>query len=537
MNTGKMALQSALINIALLLGSIALGLAPAEFFARVGEERGKDPNKLLSVLPISRNRSATDIRILGVGESTVVGEPYHSKISPIGLLAGYLNASYPDHTFTHYFHGFGGAVLWNLTQNAEGALTSAPDLIVVIAGHNDFLGRWAPNSECSQGRFLLSSVAERSALARLLFARFDGSRIGQLPVAGARSFFDRPVACPAQFLGAIQSYRDSLEQWAIFAHESHIPLIFVFPAANEGAYPPSRSMYTGRSHQEEFSELYTRGRLFLSLNQDEEASQCFQEAATYDANFAELAYQRGKAYRRLGRNTEAIQNFTTAKDNDGLPLRALAVQRRAMRGVAATYNIPMIDADAVLRAQSPDGILDSRFFHDAHHPSISGYNLIAHSAYKTILDSDALKLGKRQPAVLMSELEILKRYGFTKHDWLKVLESRIKWYEATHFLSFDPSDRYESEVTLLQMLQKLDTESDSKWRTAKMYQLRSLMAKSAEDMANSLLHPQKKIGACNALPAEALKSGLAAAVLKEKDTEALKQGFPWFALAVQTLNQ
>lgn len=524
--------RSALINLTLVATSVAASLAVAEFGARVYENREQDASKFLSVLPVARNRLDTDIRILAVGESTVLGEPYYSKIDPVGILNHYLKATYPNHRFGHHFHGYGGAVLSNLTEGATPFLRGSPDLIVLVAGHNDFLGRWSPNSECKEDGSFKSYFGERSALARFFIARLGKSEVGQRPTVGARSFFDKPLICRAQFFDVARSYRNALEQWAVFSQKSGIPLIFIFPAANEGGYPPARSTYSAREGREEFRELYARGRLFLTIGRNEEAVSCFEEAAKYDPNFAELAYQRGKVYRHLGNSDAAQQNFQTAKENDGHPFRGLDIQRRAMRDVARQYDIPMIDFDSLLRPLSPDGILDDRLFHDAHHPSIQGYNLLGYELYRMLLASDVLKLGGKQPEKMLADAELLKAFDFGKQDWIKLLETRLKWYETTHSVSFDPSDRHRTEIALLKMAQILGpTESSAQFAT-KSGALVEDIRKHAKDMATGLSSPQRQIGKCNVFPIEALANDRTTVVLQELDAEKLKRQFPWFASAM-----
>ena len=78
-----------------------------------------------------------------------------------------------------------------------------------------------------------------------------------------------------------------------------------------------------------------------------------------------------------GRLHEAEQAFLKAKDEDICPLRMLESMHEALAEVARAYRVPLVDARALFREHTPDGILGNELLLDHVHPTISGHQLIA----------------------------------------------------------------------------------------------------------------------------------------------------------------
>ena len=90
---------------------------------------------------------------------------------------------------------------------------------------------------------------------------------------------------------------------------------------------------------------------------------------------------------RLGRVAEAREAYVRARDEDVCPLRAVSRVREIVLAAGRDRDVPVVDFDALVAAQSKDGIPGRGLFLDHVHPTIDGNRLLA----RAIVD----ELGRR----------------------------------------------------------------------------------------------------------------------------------------------
>src|SRR5262249_49748528 len=117
--------------------------------------------------------------------------------------------------------------------------------------------------------------------------------------------------------------------------------------------------------------------------------------ATYESllsqwpGLAEAHFRLARLLVSRGRVDEARRHFTAARESDGFISRCPQAFQDVYRDVA-TQRAILIDGPAVLRAMSPDGILDFNVFHDAHHPAFRGHVALAAAVLRAMHDRGAL---------------------------------------------------------------------------------------------------------------------------------------------------
>jgi len=82
-----------------------------------------------------------------------------------------------------------------------------------------------------------------------------------------------------------------------------------------------------------------------------------------------------------------------AKELDVCPLRMLEPMKHVIQGVADETGTPLVDAEALIAAQSRSGFPDRQWLVDHVHPSMSGHQLIGDALAEKLSE---LRLVQRQ---------------------------------------------------------------------------------------------------------------------------------------------
>jgi tetratricopeptide (TPR) repeat protein len=121
--------------------------------------------------------------------------------------------------------------------------------------------------------------------------------------------------------------------------------------------------------------LYQRGQQSHATNEFTEALRFFAEAAKIDPWFAELQFRMGQCALGLSNLPAARSSFESARDADALPFRTDSTLNDVTRDVAGRFagqGVQLLDAEAELAAQSPQGIPGEEFFYDHVHFTFDG---------------------------------------------------------------------------------------------------------------------------------------------------------------------
>jgi hypothetical protein len=405
-------------------------------------------------------RKATDsvFTILSAGESSLLGEPYHTRFNIPMLVRSNLQRAFPERQFALEFRAGRGRDLHQLFPSIMEHLRSKPPgLFILMFGHNDFLSNYGINGECDEGKEAFFALASKSALFRLFYERRQRLLVAERPQAGLRKMLDKPLLCGSMHELTLRRYRSELEAIARLVERAKVPSVFIFPASNEASFDPNRSVYRGVvSKEERFQTIMRCGVHYNALQRWNSLLACMNTGRTIDPSFSLLNYFRGKALRQLGDTDGARVAFKTAKDQDGHPWRALTAQRDIMAEVARAHGILFIDAASLLEEGAASGLLDESLFHDIHHPSLKGYNAIAQEVARRISIAEIVGMPRTevQPP---SENDIVTTFQFSRSDLFDVFISRVEWLARVTDVSFDPGERLQLLVRNLDAAEAIDS--------------------------------------------------------------------------------
>lgn len=379
--------------------------------------------------------------LLGIGESSMLGEPYDARISFIGLVAEELERSHPGARVHTELVARKGASLRALYPDALKALDQHPSAVVLLSGHNDFFGDVNPAAQCAKETRGAYELLRGSALFRFLYARLARQGVGTVPDPGERSLLDNKIVCGPQWDDILERYAAMASVLAHACQDAGIAAVLVFPAGNEAGFNPNRSVYAGPPEERvKFEANHRCGTAALLRGNLDEASRCLGKAAEIDPTFADVLYQRGRLSLARGEVETARDLFSRARQNDAFPWRALDEQRVALNTAAKRYEADFIDARSVISNASPSGLLDDGVFHDIHHPTLPAYMALARSVARALEKRGVVsnaKVSVPDPA----PSDVLTKHGFSNGDVFDLLHSRIRWLDRVAGVTFDSSER------------------------------------------------------------------------------------------------
>lgn len=364
------------------------------------------------------------LRVFVQGESSAAGFPYGRWASPAALLAGRLQATWPDRDVEVIGTGMAAVTSYVLLDFADEIIAQRPDAVVIYTGHNEYLGIGGVGSSFASAR---SPVVARAvltlrrlhlyrALERFLasldgegrpLARGDGTLMSR--VARERSI---PLDSDLYRRG-LEQFEGNLDRLLAKYRAAGIPVFIGTLASNLRDQPP-----------------------FVSGPADE-------AGGSADESFA-LARQHDEA----GRYDAARSAYVAAKDRDQLRFRAPEAFNEVIRRVAARHGATVVESEAALAAAARNGIIGSDLMLEHVHPNVEGYFRLAASFYGPLVaglgggrEVDDATARRDLPVTEVDRLQGEYRVAVLKNDWPFVPERRAVTLPA-------PRDRIEEVAQL-----------------------------------------------------------------------------------------
>lgn len=346
-----------------------------------------------------------EFRIFVLGGSTVQGRPWSIETSFTTWLELNLNAAEPSRKFDVINCGGVSYASYRLVPILQEVLNFQPDLILFCEGHNEFLEDRSYASIKSAPTVLAWPQRQVSRLRTYNLLR-DGvgrmtgnngsptpARVILGPEADARLDWKDGIAKyhrdPQWQADVIAHFEFNLRRVAAISAAADVPLVFVSPVSNLEWAPfksEHRSDITPTERQAFEALLADASQVFGS--DMPAALQRLHEAAAIDDQHAGVHYEIGTCLLELGRQEEARAALLQAKDLDVCPLRMLEPMKNVIHAVATESGTPLVDAEALIAANSRRGFPDRQWLVDHVHPTIEGHQLIA--------DTIAAKLAELQ---------------------------------------------------------------------------------------------------------------------------------------------
>jgi tetratricopeptide (TPR) repeat protein len=341
-------------------------------------------------------KPADSLRIVVLGESSAAGFPYGRFASPAAMLQQRLKPLYPEKNIEIINFAMAAINSYTLRDFSDEVVGLKPDLVLIYAGHNEYLGVMGVGSALAArtGRWqTLSYIALRQFhLFQLFDAAIAGLRTGGAVPKGDRTLMAQVAANKnialdsAEYRQGLRQFEQNMQDVLAIFKRAHIPVILGSLASNERDQAPFASVERGapriaealsKAQQLSKSDAYTGVQLLKELTN------------TYNQS-ADLYFGLGQAYLAQGDEDRALQSFLKAKDLDLLRFRAPEAINEIIKRLAAQEGVALADVQAMLRSQSQHHIIGSGLMWEHLHPNSEGYFWLAESFFQAILKLNVL---------------------------------------------------------------------------------------------------------------------------------------------------
>lgn len=402
--------------------------------------------------------STQAIRLLVIGESSGRGEPYHPWLSAGQIVAWRLKSVFPGRQVELDMWAKGGATL-EMMHNELASLTYRPDALLVYVGHNEFAARYPwmrqfdyylddqPQSAVAAGLERLTAVAHFSPLCRLALETRERQQVGIQPKhVITRELIDRPVCTKEEAEAIGLDFLRRLEAIAAYCDTIGTVPVFVVPPCNDSGFDPNRSVLAPRMSKAErvaFARSVARARA-REAKEPEAVIGLYRELIGQHPEFAELHYRLARLLEQAGKWDEARMHYIQARELDAMPLRCPERLRQAIRQVASAHpSVLLVDGPELFASRSAHGLVGDAFFHDAQHPNLRGYAILAEEILHQLAGRRTFGWPEGVAAPLVDLEACARHFQIDAARWEEVCRREAWFFEATAYIRYDPRFRTE----------------------------------------------------------------------------------------------
>jgi len=395
-----------------------------------------------------QQKSPNSFRIVIQGGSTAAGFPFGRFGSLTGQLQTRLKRLYPDKNIEVISTAMASINSYTLLDTVDEIIAIQPDLVLIYAGHNEYLGVMGLGSvyagkggHAANLLFLKLKELRLFQLVQLayyhLFATADATGIttakgsSHTLMAQVAKEKNIPYNSPLYQAGLTQ-FTDNLDRILSKYQQADIPVLIGTLAANEVDQAPFAS-----APDLDFSKvdaLWKQGQLAA-------AKQQLQQQLNDHPDNADSHFMLAKTLMFEGDLPTAQTHFTAAMDRDLLRFRAPSEFNTIIRHQAKAHGAWLVDSQAFIR-QNNQGWLDNRVMYEHLHPNQLGYFLLAEAYLQHIVERQLLG----SPPLAVSTQQAWQDMPITDTD-IVYADFKIKSLKADYPFSKTPQKVEFGEAT------------------------------------------------------------------------------------------
>ena len=308
---------------------------------------------------------------------------------------------------------------WVLREFAREIVNYQADLIIVYAGHNEFIGPYGPAGVFGLARNRLAALTGIWASSLRLIQVLKGNRVPDGLASGWRGlemFLNNLIMPGSELIDLCQNnWVANLNDIFAAAKNAGVPVIWCRVPVNQRDCPPFASDNSGLSSDDQNT---------LKQVAEHITANNFKAADTLIAGFREKHdnhalgnYYAGRIKLALGDQTSARTAFEKAVSNDCFRVRTTSRFNDAAAARASSFNFASVDLEKLFTENSPNGSIGRDLVYDHVHLTLKGHYLAAMGIFSAILATRS-ELPKTFPDFeKMTEL-----IGFTAQDAVENLE-------------------------------------------------------------------------------------------------------------------
>jgi lysophospholipase L1-like esterase len=374
---------------------------------------GRAPKLSMDTQLIASEKPADSFRIVVQGGSTAAGFPYGRWGSLQAMLTQRFKRSYPEKNIEVINTAMAAINSFSLLDFQADILALQPDLVLIYAGHNEFLGLLGAGSAMtvagSRNGTLLYLKLRHLRLFQLMQALLNAlSPAGSQTNTAQRSLMAQLASSAhiptdsALYQATLAQFHDNMALLLQGYRQQQIPVMLGTLVSNERDLVPFSAV-----------GLADWPALLLQLpNATTLPALVMQQPAA-------LAFIKGQQALLTGENATAARWLQQARDDDSLRFRAPALFNTMLRTLAADYQATLVDVEQQFRQHSANRIIGNSLLLEHVHPNPHGYMLLADAFYQAIhrsglLGSASMTLASAIPELDIPLTELDQRYAALK---------------------------------------------------------------------------------------------------------------------------
>ena len=398
-------------------------------------------------------------RIMALGGSTTAGYPYNT-------LSQYdCPASFPNYlrAILQYNEDLPTIEMLNLGSNAFNSLAILkvfkdivkydPDLLIVYTGHNEYFG---PNefalSKSASGIFNSKFINHGYLNLRQTYL-YQGLRwvLKKVFKRGEAEYKDyaewslqNTISPDDEYNTEVQkNFEKNITELVRMSKKAGIRVVLCTPVSNL-TFPPFVSSLENPLDEEKatlWDTLTTQAHEAYAEGDFDDALKTWEQLYNIDSSYADVHYNIGMNYARLGDYEVANFALSRALDQDALPFRGKNYIRDICRRVAQREGIILADTDLFLRQISGKYYPEPSLLLDHVHPTEPGYYymalylarvLVENRVFSGVRELEFPTLEETREALGIHDFVAYKvEFDFTKQSYLKQL-SELNPVSYTH---------------------------------------------------------------------------------------------------------
>ena len=367
-------------------------------------------------------KPANTVRIFVLGASTVAGFPNPPNTAFPRFLEQMLADAYPSRRFEVINCGLTAINSFCLLDFVSEVADYSPDLIVLYAGHNEFVGPYGVTTPFARfgndwRGIRLYMYLQRSrihfGLKELIFRLRSWGKGGEGREPFGLHLVSREIGPRDEGYGITgRNFRRNLEEMLALAERHAVPVALSTLVSNLKDFHPLRSQCDGSGLSDRIDALAAGGNL-------EEAAAAADRALESHPDCADLHFQLGRVRYLQGRYRQAAGAFASARDLDRMPFRAPSSFNEVILELAGGSGgrVLLNDAAKAFAAASPEGIVGNELITEYLHPTVYGHFLIARTLVEALAESPVSAPWGRSRERPLAEFErYARRLGYSLRD-------------------------------------------------------------------------------------------------------------------------
>jgi tetratricopeptide (TPR) repeat protein len=374
---------------------------------------GRDTKLGIDPILFQKTRSADSLRIVVQGGSTAAGFPYGRWAGLAGMLGDRLEAAQPGREIEVISTAMAAVNSYTLLDFVDEIIEIEPDVVLIYAGHNEFLGIFGAGSALTTQRSRAATLAHLKLSRFRVYQLMDvllstarqsnapdeddegageakeakrtdaDTRRGQTLMAHAASSAEIPLGGEVFKLG-VEQFEGNLRQILSGYQRAGIPVLIGTLASNERNQAPFAGSVSEDVDPAQLKTLLERARRASALGDRTAAREALETLLQLDPGAADVWFMLGKLAAGAGDRDRARNAFRKAKENDRLRFRAPEAFNALIRSLAEEFDAGVVDVEAHLAGSAPLGVVGEELMLEHLHPNARGYFLLADAFHEAL---------------------------------------------------------------------------------------------------------------------------------------------------------